>query len=152
MDISAQDLFSPSKLREFGSDYVKLLTVFLKKANKSSTGALLNSIAFKLQPDANQIKIIVESNDYLTYVDKGRRPGSFPPIQAISRWASVRGIPQTAVFPIARSIFKFGIEPTNVIQKTISELEGPSFVKRYEEEVAINLEQIILKSIEEINK
>jgi hypothetical protein len=152
MDISAQDLFSPSKLREFGSDYVKLLTVFLKKANKSSTGALLNSIAFKLRPEAENISIIIESNDYLTYVDKGRRPGSFPPIQAISRWASVRGIPQTAVFPIARSIFKFGIEPTNVIQKTISELEGPSFVRRYEEEVAINLEQIILKSIEEINK
>jgi hypothetical protein len=41
------ELFDKKKLREFGKDYVKLLTVFLKRANKSSTGALIKLIKLK---------------------------------------------------------------------------------------------------------
>lgn len=143
-------LFSDKKLKEFGQDYVKLLTIFLKQAGKKTTGSLINSVAYKLRNEAEEINIIIEANDYLEYVDKGRKPGSYPPIQAIAKWASIKGIPQTAVFPIARSIFKFGIKPTNVIPKTVQEITGPAFIKRYEEEVSENLEKIIAQQIEEI--
>lgn len=150
--MKVDDLFSPKKLKQFGTDYVKLLIVFLKKAHKSSTGALINSVSYKLKEEANQINIIIEAEDYLKYVDQGRKPGKYPPIQAIAKWCNIKGIPQAAAFPIARNIFKFGIKPTNIIQQTIKEINSPTLVKKYEDEAAANLEIIIVKEIEKNNK
>ena len=147
------ELYDEQTLKEFGKDYVKILTIFLKKNRKVASGALINSINFKLQEKAKEILIILESNDYLEWVDKGRRPGKYPPIRAISEWARLKGISQNAVFPIARKIFKFGIEPTNVIADTIKEIEtSPTFQKRYEDTLLKNVEEIMGYQFEELNK
>ena len=147
------ELYDEKTLKEFGKDYVKILTIFLKKNRKIASGALVNSINFKLKETAEQILIILESNDYLEWVDKGRKPGKYPPLKAISEWARLKGISQDAVFPIAKKIFKFGIEPTNVIQDTIKEIEtSPTFRKRYEDELLENVENIMGYQFEELNK
>ncbi len=44
---------------------------------------------------------------------KGRKPGTYPPIKEIAKWCRLKGIDDSAKWPIARSIFKFGIAPTN---------------------------------------
>lgn len=147
------ELYDEKTLKEFGKDYVKILTIFLKKNRKIASGALVNSINFKLKETAEQILIILESNDYLEWVDKGRKPGKYPPLKAISEWARLKGISQDAVFPIAKKIFKFGIEPTNVIQSTITEIEtSPTFRKRYEDKLLENVENIMGFQFEELNK
>ena len=147
------ELYDEKTLKEFGKDYVKILTIFLKKNRKIASGALINSINFKLQEKAKEILIILESNDYLEWVDKGRKPGKYPPLRAISEWARLKGISQNAVFPIARKIFKFGIEPTNVIADTIKEIEtSPTFQKRYEDTLLKNVEEIMGYQFEELNK
>ena len=147
------ELYDKQTLKEFGKDYVKILTIFLKKNRKVASGALINSINFKLQEKAKEILIILESNDYLEWVDKGRRPGKYPPLRAISDWARLKGISQNAVFPIARKIFKFGIEPTNVIADTIKEIEtSPTFQKKYEDTLLKNVEEIMGYQFEELNK
>ena len=147
------ELYDEKTLKEFGKDYVKILTIFLKKNRKIASGALVNSINFKLKETAEQILIILESNDYLEWVDKGRKPGKYPPLRAISEWARLKGISQNAVFPIARKIFKFGIEPTNVIADTIKEIEtSPTFQKRYEDTLLKNVEEIMGYQFEELNK
>ena len=147
------ELYDEKTLKEFGKDYVKILTIFLKKNRKIASGALVNSINFKLKETAEQILIILESNDYLEWVDKGRKPGKYPPLKAISEWARLKGISQDAVFPIAKKIFRFGIEPTNVIQDTIKEIEtSPTFRKRYEDELLENVENIMGYQFEELNK
>ena len=147
------ELYDEQTLKEFGKDYVKILTIFLKKNRKVASGALINSINFKLQEKAKEILIILESNDYLEWVDKGRKPGKYPPLRAISEWARLKGISQNAVFPIARKIFKFGIEPTNVIADTIKEIEtSPTFQKRYEDTLLKNVEEIMGYQFEELNK
>ena len=141
--MKTKDLFSDSKLREFGKDYVKLLTKFIKDAGKDSSGRLVKSVKYKLKKETEEIKIIIESEKYLTYVDKGRKPGTYPNIKAISNFAKIKGLPQTAVFPIAHSIFKFGIKPTNIIQKTIKALESPQYTRKIEKEGAKNIETLI---------
>jgi len=139
-----KELFDDSVLKDFGKDYVKILTIMLKKAGKKASGALINSIDYRLQREAKEISIILEANDYLEYVDQGRKPGTYPNINAIAKWATLKGIPQGAVFPIAHKIFKFGIEPTNVIEKTIREIEtSPTLLKKYEEEMVENVEKYI---------
>lgn len=142
---------SPQKMKEFGKDYVKILYRELRREGKDATGSLLNSLAFEVKEEAQQIKFFILANDYLKYVDKGRRPGKYPPIKAIAQWVRVKGISPEAVFPIARSIFKFGIKPTNVIQRVVKEFEtSPTLTKKYEDEVVNQLIKMINENYKEI--
>ena len=148
-----KDLFDDSNLKMFGKDYIKVLTIMLKKAGKDASGALINSLDYRLVDEAGEIKIILEANDYLGYVDRGRKPGKYPNIKAISKWVSLRGIPQSAVFPIAHKIFKFGIKPTNVIDKTIREITtSPTFKKKYEDDLVEKVESVIYEQFKNNKK
>jgi len=141
-------LLNDKNLREFGRDYVKILTVFLKKAKKDASGALINSIDYRLESVANEVVIQIEANDYLEWVDKGRKAGKYPPIKEIAKWVRLKGISSDAVFPIARKIFKFGIKPTNVIEKTNKEiLTSPTLQKKYEEALVSNIEKVIIDNL-----
>ena len=141
-----KELFDVSKLKEFGRDFVKILTIQLKKSGKSASGALINSLDYRII-DNGDINIEILSNDYLEYVDKGRKPGTYPPLKEISKWATLKGIPQGAVFPIARSIYKFGIKPTNVLDKTKNEiLKSTKLNNKLGEELVENIEEIIINN------
>lgn len=109
---------------------------------------IVNQIDYRLQKDA---KIIIEAPEYLTFIDKGRRPGKMPPIQAIARWVNLKGLSPESAWPIAVNIMKFGIKPTNVIQKAITqwEKELPTII---EEDLANSLEEQLLVTIQSKNK
>lgn len=138
-------IISTPNLRLFGTDYVKLLIKYLLKFKKNSTGSLIKSLDSRLQGEAENIKIIIDSNDYLNYVDEGRKPGSYPNIKAISKWAELKGI-KGAEFAIANKIFKFGIKPTQVIQNTINEFED-TFATKYESTIAMDVENKVYGDI-----
>jgi hypothetical protein len=128
------------QLDQFGREYIKTLEDFLLREGKKASGNLINSLDYRIvQNGDNAIRVVIQSNDYLEWVDKGRRPGSYPPISAISKWATIKGIPQSAVFPIAHKIYKFGIKPTNVIAKTNNKILDNATRK---------LERVIANSIE----
>ena len=111
------EFISDEHARRYGDDYVKEIIKQLRSAGKNSSGKLINSLDYRLQDTAKKVEFVFIGEDYFEEVDKGRRPGSFPPIQAIAKWASAKGISKKAVFPIAKSIFRFGIKPTNVLKK-----------------------------------
>jgi len=137
-------LYDKKLMDEFGKDYVKILIRLLKQRGKSASGALINSISYKLRDTADIIQYQLISNDYLQWVDEGRRPGSYPPMRAISDWVRVKGISKDAVFPIMRSIYKFGIEPTNVIKDTMKEIQtSPTLRKKYEETLVEQMEKLL---------
>jgi hypothetical protein len=143
------ELITEQKLKEFGRDYVKILVRELKRAGKDASGRLINSIDYKLREDANNIFIVIESEDYLKWVDEGRKRGTYPPIRPLIEWTNVRGIPKSAAYAIQKSIFKFGIKPTRVIQRVINEFEtSPTLQRKYEDEV---VEQIINMVEEKFN-
>jgi len=138
------DLYDKKVLNEFGKDYVKILIRLLKKEGKVASSALINSISYKLKEQAGLIQYQLIANDYLQYVDEGRKPGSYPPIRAIADWVRVKGISKDAIFPIARSIFKFGIKPTNVLKKTLTEIQtSPTLRNKYEETLVENMEKLL---------
>ena len=72
------------------------------------------------------------------FVESGRKPGRFPPPQAIERWAKIKGIPQfrdkkgryisndARTFLLSRSIAKKGIRPfpffTDAIEQATQQL------------------------------
>jgi hypothetical protein len=115
---------------------------------KVASGSLVNSINYKLQDTAQGINVILVANDYLKYVDQGRRPStnpdSKPPIQAIQRWVAIKGIPQQAAWAIRHNIWRFGIKPTNVIKKTKNIFETSRNANRkYEERMVDNIVKLL---------
>jgi len=135
---------------EFGKDYVKIMVAALKGNRpypKVASGSLVNSINYRLQDTAQGINVILLANDYLKYVDQGRRPGTYPPIQAIQRWVAIKGIPKQAAWAIRTNIYKFGIKPTNVIRKTRNIIETSRNANRkYEERMVDNIVKILEKN------
>lgn len=144
----ADSLISKNELEKFGKDYVKILTKYLIKYKKRASGNLIKSLDYRIQIIANDSNIALLSDDYLENVDKGRKRGTYPNIKDISKWAKIKGIPESAVFPIAKSIFKFGIKPTNIIQQLIKEVESSKEVNKYEEVFAKNIEDRITEIID----
>lgn len=126
-------------LEDYGENIIRILTEELVRANKVASGRLINSLNYEVKPVGEALyQIILTSEDYLKYVDKGRRPGSYVPIRALKEWVRFRGIPESAVYAINQNIFRFGIRPTNVISATINRLDNEldDIEKAYEEYIS----------------
>lgn len=144
--MSKNKFFEDENYREYGADYVKILTKLLIQAGKKSSGKLIKSLSSKIQDDARKVNLIIESEGYLENVDKGRRPGKYPPIKEIEKWAKLNGIKQESVFPIAHKIYKFGIKPTNIIDASIKQFE-PNLIQKIETDVSKNTEEMIYNDV-----
>lgn len=113
-----------AQLEALGREYVAELTKQLIAADKVASGSLISSLDYNVLQTVNGLLLEIVADDYLVYVDKGRRPGKRPPQKAIQKWIEQKGIkikkqtPSQSAFIIARSIGKKGIKPTNVIKKT----------------------------------
>lgn len=65
-------------------------------------------------------------NDYLVYIEGGRRIGAkFPPIKPIVEWAKRRGIPtdNSTIFLIRRAISRDGIRPRPFMELIFEEMD-----------------------------
>ena len=113
-----------------GADFVAELGRQLIQADKVASGKLLKSLNYQVIEVLENVLIKINAEDYLSVVDKGRRPGKMPPISPIKKWMEIRKIKgrgkdgrfikqDQAAFLIARAIGKNGIKPTNVIKKSI---------------------------------
>jgi len=124
-----------SALKIFGQSYIAELGNQLKKADKKATGDLIQSLDSRVIKTAmgTLYTIQLKAKDYLKYVDQGRKPGTYPPLTAIRKWAQVRGIPKEAVFPIMRKIKEEGIKPTNVISKSLKAVQRGADYRKLEE-------------------
>ena len=66
-------------------------------------------------------------NDYVQYIESGRKAGSkFPPIQPIVQWAKKRGIPtdNSTIFLIRRAIAEDGIRPRPFMHKVLETIDS----------------------------
>jgi len=138
------------QVKIFGNDYIKIITQLLLSVGKKSSGELIKSLDFRIQNTAKEISVVLSANEYFDEVDRGRKAGTYPPIKAISKWATLKGISQDAVFPIAHKIFKFGIKPTNILDKAIKEIENnQALIQKLENISGENLEEIIHEMFKE---
>jgi hypothetical protein len=153
----ANDTFiDPVLANQFGKDYVKILVTLLKNNTipsrpglrsypKVATGNLIRSINYRLQPTARGIQVQLLSEDYLKYVDQGRRAGAkYPPIGPLLRWARVKGLPEGVAYGAQKNIHKFGIKPTNVVKKTINIIQTSKNANRiYEQRMVNNIVKLL---------
>jgi hypothetical protein len=145
-------LVTKKALKEFGELWVSTLRDELRNISpfgKYATGKLDKSINYKiLERSMNVFDIQLNSEFYLNFIDKGvsgtekrfRTPYSYkdkpPPIKPLLKWASVKGLPKEVAYASRITIFRFGLKPTNVINRTIRHIEYRSrWVNRFEDEM-----------------
>lgn len=116
-------------LEKFTESLVDEIKKELIKQDKKSSGDLIKSIDFKVDKRSNSIFISLLAEDYFLYVDQGRKPGKFPDISKIKKWIIQKRIRPNKgtsldqlTFLIARSIKENGIEPTNILNKSIENI------------------------------
>ena len=111
-----------------------------------------------IAPDSNIFKemyakasgnIVIELllNDYVQYIESGRKAGSkFPPIQPIVQWAKKRGIKtdNSTIFLIRRAIAEDGIKPRPFMYKVLETID-----KKWNGEWSSDLFQELTKIIDE---
>lgn len=131
----------------YGEAITKTLSANLRKLEKVATGNLIKSLKVKTKQSRGKTVIQLSAKPYLRWVDKGRKPGTFPNISALSKWVKLKGMSQDAVYPIARKIAfgtkkknyqDAGIKKTDVIDKSIKQTE-----KRYKKVFEKELSRIV---------
>ena len=86
-------------------------------------------------------------NDYVQYIESGRKAGSkFPPIQPIVQWAKKRNIPtdNSTIFLIRRAIAEDGIRPRPFMYKVLETID-----KKWDGEWSSELFNELTKIIDE---
>jgi len=96
-------------------------------APKVSSGALLDSISVEYEPSSKTVK--VEMLEYWKYVNDGRKPGKYAPLDSILSWIRTKGLRgrdkkgrfitnESFAWGINTNIKKFGIAPTFFVDNT----------------------------------
>lgn len=100
---------------------------------KVASGSLVNSISANYNP-SNQ-EITVEMLDYWIYVNDGRKPGKYVPLDAIKTWIKQKGLKgrdkktgrfitnEKFAWGINTNIKKFGIAPTYFYDRAVENFE-----------------------------
>lgn len=80
---------------------------------KVGVNTLVDGRVFQeIETDVEDVELVnLLVNDYIQYIESGRRPGTYPPPNVIAEWCQRRGIPSDnrTVYLICRSIYEKGI-------------------------------------------
>ena len=87
-----------------------------RKVNRNTLveGRIFQEVGCKVE-DIELVNILV--NDYIKYIESGRKAGTYPPVNVIAEWAARKGITtdNNVVWAICKSIYKEGIAPRPLI-------------------------------------
>ncbi len=142
-------------LKVFGNEYIEELGRELKAAGKDATGDLLRSLDSKVIKTgfgtSYTLKILAE--DYLKFVDEGRRAGATPPpVKAIREWVKVKGLKEGLEYPIAKKIGEEGIKPTDVIKKSLDKVQSNISYRRLEDGIGDWVDDLLDEKLKGLSK
>ena len=112
----------------------------LTNQGKVASGKLRN-FTVEIVQDEKWFNIVFNIEHYWKYVENGRSPGKFPPIDAILSWIRIKPVvphpirnrvPTTKqlAFLIARSIAQKGIQPTHALQNTLASPQVANLIEQ----------------------
>lgn len=113
-------------LAQFIQDLIQTYKSLLIRDDKKATGNLIKSIRpLDIEYSNNQMTLSISLASYWKYVEYGRRPGKFPPINSILNWIKIKPVipcpinglkapsEKQLAFLISRKIAREGIKPGN---------------------------------------
>jgi len=179
-------------LNKIGKAYVRILRANIRKkqfpyghpqdgiGNKIASGELYDSISYKVIEFEGEPTIELTYSDHFQYVNQGRRIGAKRvPLKVLIRWINIRGLkpPPTGkkgrpnikklAWAIQTNIFKYGIRPTKLYDKTLDGVEDwldpntpknkippelleelNNFYNAIQEDINLLVEKIIVETLE----
>lgn len=115
------------------NNFVEQYKAGLDKADaKTSRRQLIDSVKGSINYDGKYVTVDISLQDYWKYVEYGRRPGKFPPVDKIREWIRVKPVlprpmangklptENQLAFLISRSIAEKGIKPRPILKETLN--------------------------------
>lgn len=155
-------------IRKYGKEVESEIKTRLLNNGKKATGKLYKSIRAEVVENKKEFILSISMEDYGNYVDKGVSgagipkgfkgkkkqvvtSGKFkfrdkmpPDNKDFRKWLSIKGIPKKASFAVRRSIWIFGIAPTNFLTIPITRRQK-QFEKGVEKAMAKDIEESLQK-------
>lgn len=111
-------------LNRYGQRVIDLYRSNLSNSGHNATGRLSGTASFTVETSSGDLSVTIHLGDYYRYVEEGRRPGSFPPVDAILSWIQAKHImpreingklptEQQLAYLIGRKIAQEGITGTH---------------------------------------
>lgn len=149
-------------LTEYKTKFEELVKTKIQKKDKIASGNLLASISTKIEVDGSVYTVILNSLNYLKYLETGTKP-HWPPSEPILKWVKDKRLPtreltgdkslpteKQLAYLIGRAMAgkspnqaklpnpNGGTEPNYIIAETIEEL-NEIYLKRLQEALAIDI-------------
>lgn len=127
--------FDLTSLNPIIDTFISTYKSTLENKGKRASGALIDTIKHKIKVRGKWIEIYLRMEDYWKWVELGRKPGKYPPPDAIKRWIQIKPIlprpnsngkiptENQLAFLIGRKIYREGIKPTHALKDTIREFD-----------------------------
>lgn len=127
-------MLSTSIMYAIGKDIAALVRMVMDSNigvnNKVGVNTLTNSDIYKdlavYSTNDGDLVFDILLNDYLTYIENGRRKGAkLPPVKPIVQWAASHGIPtdNNTIWAIRMAISRDGIAPRPFMQYVFEEVD-----------------------------
>lgn len=140
-------------LGEYGEALRNKYQDILIRDNKIATGELLNSVEYIVEEGDRSISLSLKLEDYYKWVEEGRKPGRFPPVDKILEWIRVKPIlpderngrlpnEQQLAFLIGRKIAEEGIEGGHQLATARAEL-SKEWEERIDEAIALDVKDAL---------
>ena len=149
-------------LTEYKTKFEELIKTKIQEKDKIASGNLLASISTKIEVDGSVYTVILNSANYLKYLETGTKP-HWPPTEPILRWVKDKRLPtreltgdkslpteKQLAYLIGRAMAgkspnqaklpnpNGGTEPNYIIAETIEEL-NEIYLKRLQEALEIDI-------------
>lgn len=123
-------------------EYISLLQ------NSRASGTLIDTASWKLEKTPDGYNIVFVLEDYYYYLEFGRKPGTFPPVDAIKQWIRQKPIlPTPMTLPNGRQVLPTENQLAFLIGRKIKE-EGIE-AKHYIDEAVIKYYDDLVEALGE---
>ena len=82
-------------LNDFGEYFIELARQNLTNNNSNASNNLYNSFEKIIEVGEDYFSVKISLEDYWKYLESGRRPGKYPPPQAIRNWIELKPVQPT---------------------------------------------------------
>lgn len=106
-------------LADYGQYFIDLARTYLGENHSYASGTLGDTMDYQVLINDERMAVGIELEDYWVYVEKGRKPGKFPPIEDIMEWITVKPVtPRPYSYTPSVKSLSF------LIQRSIKESKG----------------------------
>lgn len=142
-------------IEKIANKVVELYRNELDKQGINASGTLYRNTKSKVVLNGTQLIVYLNLEDYYKFVEFGRPPGKFPPIDAIENWIKIKPvipepingkIPDTRqlAFLIARKISKEGYQGRHPIENIVKSNEMKNVIQSIKNELIKQLKQQLI--------